>query len=112
MFQVNSYTISEEQKSQGVNSIEHKFQIDNGNTGAIIISDPLLDNFAVAQERAKSEFLKQSYAIGETRFSTYRTDLILNQVIMVKGVNYLIKSLSTITSKTAIKTNVRAVRYE
>jgi len=111
MFQVNSFTISELQKAANVDLIEYKFQISNGNTGEVIISDPLLDTFALAQERAKSEFLKQSYELGEVRFSTYLTDFVLNQVIKVKGLNYLIKGLTTTVTKTAIKTNVRAIRY-
>ena len=112
MYEATSQTISEDYKAENTPSEEWKFQIDNGNTGEMTISDALLETEALAEERAKSEFLKNSYKLQEIRFGTYRTDLYKNQTINVKGLPYLVKSVSTAINKTSIKTGIRAVRYE
>lgn len=104
--------MTEDYKAESVPQIEFKFQITNGNTGEKVISDPLIDSYAIAEERAKSEFLKSSYKMREVRFSTWRTDIIKNMIINVRGLPYLVKSLSTLTDNKSIKTTVRAVRYE
>ena len=112
MFKVSSQTMTEDYKAESVPQIEFKFQITNGNIGEKVISDPLLDSYARAEERAMSEFLKTSYKTREVRFTTWRTDLTKNMIINIKGLPYIVKSLSTIITGTSIKTTVRAVRYE
>ena len=111
MYKVNSQTISENYKAEAAPLKEWKFQIANGNTGEKTISDPLLDTFDAAQERAKSEFLKNAYSLNTVRFSTYRTDLYKNMVISIYGTPYLVKSLSFTSDEKALKTSVKAVRY-
>ena len=112
MYEVASDTISEDYKASEVPLAEWKFQITNGNDGAIIISDPLLDTVEAATERANSEFLKNSYKTREIRFATYRTDFTKNQTINVQGLPYLIKGITTQINDKSIKTTIRAVRYE
>lgn len=112
MFTVYSQTMTEDFKADAVPLLEWKFNIPNGNTAEMIVSDPLLDTFSAAQERAKSEFLKNSYRLREVKFSTYRTDFSLNDTINIEGLPYLVKSLTTSIDKTMIKTTVRAIRYE
>lgn len=111
MYTVTSQTISEDYKAESTPLGEWKFQIENGNTGEMNISDPLLDSEALAQERAKSEFLKNSYKLNEVRFATHRTDLIKNQTISVYGLPYLVKSISTVVTALSVRANIRAVRY-
>lgn len=112
MYEANSETITENYKATEVPLQEWKFQITNGNDGVIIISDPLLDNLTAATERAKSEFLKNSYKVREIRFTTYRTDFTKNQTINVQGLPYLIKGITTQADDKSIKTSIRAIRYE
>lgn len=112
MFTVFSQAMTEDYKADAVPLSEWKFQINNGNTGEVIISDPLLDTFGAATERATSEFLKSSYRLREVKFSTYRTDLSLNDTINIVGLPYLVKSISTIINSKEIKTTVRCLRYE
>ena len=112
MYEVISQTISEDNKALEVPLEEWKFNISNGNTGEITISDPLLDTYALALERAKSEFLKQSYRIREVKFSTHRTDFTKNMTINIGGLPYLVKALNTTITSSTIKTTIRAIRYE
>ena len=112
MYEVTSETITEDYKAAEVPLNEWKFNITNGNTGTVIISDPLLDTVAAATERAKSEFLKNSYKVREIRFTTYRTDFTKNMTINVKGLPYLVKGITTAVDSKSVKTNIRAVRYE
>lgn len=112
MYEVNSQTITENQKAETVPAKEWKFQITNGNTGEKTIVDPLIETEVIANERAKSEFLKNSYKLNEISFSTYRTDLAKNMEISVYGMTYLVKSISATTNAVSIKTRIRAVRYD
>ncbi len=111
MYEVTSQQITEDYKAESTPLGEWKFQIENGNTGEMNISDPLLESEALAQERAMSEFLKNSYKLNEVRFSTHLTNLVKNQVINIYGLPYLVKSISTVVTSLSIKTNIRAVRY-
>ena len=111
MYEINSATISEAYKADEVPHEEWKFQIENGNTGSMIISDPLLDSLALATERSNSEFLKNSYKIKEVKFTTYRTDITKNMTINVGGLPYLVKSIHTSIDSKSVKTTVRAIRY-
>ena len=112
MYTVSSQTITEDYKAEETPLSEWKFQIDNGNVGEKTISDVLLDTEALAQERAKSEFLKNSYKLNEVTFSTYRTDFAKNDTINVYGIPYLVKSITTSIDKVAIKTKIKAIRYD
>ena len=112
MYSVSSSTITEDSKANEVPLQEWLFQISNGNTGKLVISDPLLDTTASATERAKSEFLKNSYKVRSVTFSTYRTDIEKNMTINVRGLPYLVKSIGTSINQTSIKTLIKAIRYE
>ncbi len=112
MFTARSQTMSEDYKSEAVPLKQWKFQISNGNTGEMVVSDPLLDTEERAEERAKSEFLKNSYKLKEVRFGTYRTDILKNQIINVRGLPYIAKSIVVNTNMVSIKNTIRAVRYE
>ncbi len=108
---INSQRITATYKAEYVPLNEWKFQIENGNTGEMVISDALLDNEDLATERAKSEFLKNSYILKEIRFTTPLTNIVKNMVINVYGVPYLVKSVQTTINSVSIKTSIRAVRY-
>lgn len=112
MYEVTSQTITEDYKAEETPLSEWKFQIDNGNTGEKSISDVLLETEALAQERAKSEFLKNSYKLNEITFSTHLTDIEKNDTISVYGVPYLVKSITTTIDSVSIQSKVKAVRYE
>lgn len=112
MYTSNSFTITEDYKAEEVAPLEWLFQIENGNTGEMVVSEALLDSEAIASERAESEFLKNSYKLNEVRFTTHRTDLIKNMTINLYGIPYLIKSINTTINEASIKSNIRAVRYD
>jgi hypothetical protein len=111
MYEIESQTVTEGYKQSNVPVRRWTFQINNGNTGETNISDPLLDTEERAAERAKSEFLKNSYSLHEVRFKTYITNLKLNQIVRIKGVPYIVKNID-ITVDNQHKADVRAVRYE
>ena len=87
------------------------FEIVGDNTGVINVVDPLLDSVALAKERAESEFLKSSYSINDINFSTHRSDMVLNQLINLEGINYLVKDISYTIDDVSIVANIRARRY-
>jgi len=112
MYEVSSQTITDDYKAENAAPLEWKFQISNGNTGELILSDELLDSEALATQRAKSEFLKNAYKLNEIRFSTHKTSVVKNMVINGYGLPYIVKGISTVVNETSIKASVRAVRYE
>ena len=111
MYEVNSQTITEDYKAKETPLSEWKFKIDNGNVGEKTISDALLDSQVLAEERAKSEFLKNSHKLKEVTFTTPLTNLVKNGTINIYGIPYIVKSLSTKVNEVSIKTAVKAVRY-
>lgn len=111
MFYATGSTITDD-TSTDVPVLEWKFDITNGNTGEMTVSDPLLKDQTVALERAKSEFLKNSYRLKEVVIQTWRTDLTKNQVISIYGVPYLIKEITTVITDKSMKSIIRGVRYE
>lgn len=112
MYTINSETMTEEYKAENTTQFILKFSIDNGNTGELTVSDPLLDSVERATERAKSEFIKNSYRLKEIGFVTHRTDITKNMIINVHGVPYIVKSISTAIDDKTIKSRIKAVRYE
>jgi len=112
MYKISGQAVSEDTALEEVSALEWKFQIDNGNVGELAISDELLDTELLATERAKSEFLKNSYKLNEIQFTTYLTNITKNMTINVYGVPYLVKSINTVITPITIKTSVKAVRYE
>jgi len=112
MYKGTSQTITEEGKAKSVPLKQWKFNLANGKDGTMTVSDQLLDNATAAEERAKSEFLKNGYKMQEVQFSTHRTDLRKNDSIKVRGVNYLIKGKSTQINSVSMITTIRAVRYD
>lgn len=111
MFSAFSQTVNENYKAENTIPYEKRFQIANGNTEELTISDPLLDYDEAAEERAKSEFLKNSYELREVRFKTYRTDFFINQTIRVGGLPYLVKGIAIGIDSKKITSSIRAVRY-
>jgi len=90
----------------------YRFELPTGNSGVLTVSDELLDTESRAEERALSEFLKNSYSHNNIVFHTYRTDLKLNNVINVKGLPYLVKSLTTTIGAAKLVVTVGAKRYD
>ena len=88
------------------------FDIDLPNTGEMNVSDPLLDTIERAEERVRSEFLKNAYVPNAMSFRTYRTDLKLNDIINVGGMPYIVSSMSFSINDRSIVTTVNALRYE
>lgn len=112
MYEVSSQTVTEDYKAETSPISEWKFQLDNGNTGVKIISEPLLDTEALAQERAKSEFLKNGHKIKEITFTTHLQTIQKNDTINVYGLPYLVKDITTTIDEVEMKSRIRAVRYE
>ena len=112
MYEVTSQTISEQYKADNVPPKEWEFRLLTGNTGKLTISDPLLDSRERAEERAKSEFLKNSYKLNTVTVKTYRTDIKLNDILRVRGLPYLVKDIQTVITDRSIVNSIRMVRYE
>lgn len=89
-----------------------RFEILNDNTGEMSITDPLLDTQDRAEERAMSEFLKNSYAVNGFTFKTYRTDLVQNQTVNIGGLPFLVKNITYSIDIPEMVTTVTVVRYE
>ncbi len=89
-----------------------RFEIGGDNTGEMNIVDELLDTEERAKQRAKSEFLKNAYSVRDITFSTYRTDLSINDTISVGGLPYLVKAINYDVGSTKIVIRITARRYE
>ena len=112
MYKVNSQTLTEDGKSSLVPLKRWRFNLANGNTGTLTVSDVLLDTEESARERALSEFLRNGYQLKVVRFSTYRTDFKKNSTIKIQGLNYLVKDIAIAVIDKSLVAKVRAVRYE
>jgi len=112
MYKVKSQTLTEAGKSSLVPLSRWRFNLTNGNTGSMTVSDVLLDTEEAALERAKSELLKNGHRLKELEFATYRTDFKKNDILSIRGLNYLVKSTSVTVSSVSIVTKVKVVRYE
>jgi hypothetical protein len=76
------------------------------------VTDPLLDTLAVSTERAKSEFLRNSYTANEVSFIIDKSDLALNDEIIIEGTVYLVKGISININSLRSLCNVTARRYD
>ena len=112
MYSAGSQTITEDGKAVKVPLLQWSFTIANGNKGNMNVSNTLIDTEAIAKERAMSEFLKHSYKLREINLNTYRTDFKKNDVVKVRGLNYLVKGITTTVTSVAMVTTLRMVRYE
>lgn len=111
MYNVSSTDLDKSSLQKDIKKWDFLFNGNNSGINTVIVEE-LLDSKDRASERAKSEFLKNSYAKREISFSTIRTDLQLNEVINVKGLPYIIKNLTTKCDVTKIVVQVKAIRYE
>lgn len=108
-----STTVTPDTQSSGDRSGDQWiFKLKGGGDGVLHVSDPLLSTEALSQERAESEFLKNGYTKRTCSFSTYRTDLLINDEIKVRGLNWLVKHIRTTITKSSVVATVTAVRYE
>lgn len=89
-----------------------QFDLANGNEGKAIISDILLNTQAIAEERARSEFLQRGYRLKTISFNTHRTDFALNDVINILGMPYLIKNIQVSINSISMISTIKGVRYE
>ncbi len=87
------------------------FEIAKDLTGTLRIQDQLLNTSTKAKERAMSEMLKNSYTMAGFSFKTYLTDLSINDIVKIKGVNYLVKNISTGIGKEMIS-EIGVIRYD
>lgn len=98
--------------TSGNDGLQWQFEIDNGNTGVKIITDPLLDTEERAEERAMAELLRNSFATNSLNYSTHITKHILNKVIRVGGLNYIIRNITTTVESVKIVVKIGGVRYD
>jgi len=114
MITATSQTISQAQVAERIPNTfkSFSFTIPSDTDGHIKISDELLDTHSAAQERAVSEFLDNAYRLKVVRFTTYLTDLYLNQEINIQGLWYKIKSISPEFNAIYGQVVVEAHRYE
>ena len=89
-----------------------KFEINNGNVGVMKITDALLYTEERAEERAMSEFLRNSFAKNPVNFSTYVTYHFLNKTIKVGGLNYTIDTITTTGDEKKIVATIGGKRYD
>lgn len=88
------------------------FQLENGESGELVITDIFLDNYDIAEQRALSEFLKKGYNERTCSFKTHLTNLYLNETINLDGVKFLIKGIHIKIDAVKMILSVRGIRYE
>jgi hypothetical protein len=66
---------------------------------------------AVAEQRARREFLDNGYPKKYTDIDTWRTDLELNNIISAEGVKYKIESYSINSTLVKTITTLKGVHY-
>jgi len=103
----NSETYCDRQTSyQGL------FEHDRGD-GSIIIKDNLITSAEIGQARARSELLKGGYAERWITLQTVHINgLKQNDIITVKGFNWIIKEISFNFNVPVLSVTIKGVRYE
>lgn len=92
--------------------LEFEFLLENGKSGITTVSSPLLDTEARAEARATSEFLQKAYKKKQVQFKTFRTDIKLNEIILIEGLKYILKSSTTQVTEKSVISTITALRYE
>lgn len=110
MYTITS-TTAEEDKIP-LNYYTQQFQIENGKKEELVIINPFLDNDTIAEERAKSAFLENSYFKREVHFKTPLTNISSNDDFTIRGVPYLAQTIITKIDLVKIVVGVTGVRYE
>lgn len=112
MYTAESQTVSEEYKAENTQQFIRRYHLDGGNEREMTISDPLLDNDAAAEQRAKAEFLKNGYKLRPITFTTHLTDVLINDIVNVRGLPYVAKSINVTYNGYGFESRIKAVRYE
>ena len=89
-----------------------EFHLNNGQNGVKEIVEPLIINEEIATQRAKSEFLDIGYLKRFVTLTTYRTDLMIGDVIDVEGFTYRVQSVIVKFGGGATMSTITGVRYE
>ncbi len=91
--------------------IVFNFELGTGNEGMKTVVEPMLRTRVVAEQRARREFLDNGYPKRYTDIDTWRTDLELNDIILVAGVKYKVELYDILTSGVKTVTNLKGVHY-
>jgi hypothetical protein len=87
------------------------------------IKNNLITSETIAEVRAKAEFLEYGYDKQEVEFTTYFSDLKINDIIKIYAPSYripkelnkdrfIVKNVKHYFKNGNIKTRIRAVRYD
>lgn len=88
------------------------FDIAKG-TETVSIQEPLITNFAVAEERARSVFLDSSYTTKRLTFETYHIDgLALGNIIEIDATLFIIQSITDTIVKSKASMRITCERWE
>ena len=72
----------------------------------------MLNTERIPNERARREFMENGYTHKYVTLKTYRTDLVLNQIISVHGVKFKIIAKNTSSDDKKVIVSITGVRYE
>lgn len=91
---------------------EGMFTHDRG-TETVVIKDPLITTHAVAEERAKSEFLKGGYSERWISLTSLAIpNLKQNDVILFAGEKWIVKEIALSFDVPVLLQTIKGVRYE
>jgi hypothetical protein len=101
---------------------QDSFEIERQGT-AKEIKDEYITDETIATERAKAEFLENGYTKQEVEFTTYFTDISINDIIRIYAPSYripsalnkdrfIVKSIKHYFDNGTLKTKIKAVRYD
>lgn len=93
-------------------AIEYEFVIENGNTGILSISDPLLDTYERDEARALSEMLRNSYMLRTVGYKRPQSKGRLNNIAEVEGLPYITKDITIDIEEVVMSFDTKGVRYE
>ena len=89
-----------------------RYELATGNTGEKKVVEPLLNTEAKGKERARREFLDNGYRKRNVTLNTHRSDLKLNDIIVVKGLKYKIISIDISSDVAKVVFSIKGLRYE
>ncbi len=94
-----------------IEPIIYHFELGNGNEGKKTVIEPMLRERDAAQQRAIQEFLDNGFPKKYVDADTWRTDLLLNEILVIKGIKYKVISIDINSDKVSCKVSIRGVHY-
>ena len=96
----------------GRNRKTFRFEITRDGTGTLTNSNELLNTKERAEEYAKAMFIVHAFITSVITFTTYLTDINLNDIVKIRGLNYFVIGITTNVDNVKIQSSITCERYD